>query len=440
MLFGMLEGMRALVVVAAALVALARPAAADFSRTASANPHAGIHTATWQDPTIPAVLRLARIDLTSAQVQLVATKPDDRGITTSAYSARKQAAVAINGDSFSVADYQPTGLAMGEAMVWPGTSDDGCSAVFDFRRVATPTTGEYTVAELVPTGLVVTPDTLPSGTLGVISGRPLLVRNGIPETQFDCGDTRAIPCERAPRSALALSDGGNTLWLVVVDGWQQSSAGLTAGELATFLTGKLGVDMAMALDGGSSSALVVDGALVSSPSDGVERAVANHLAVQFGAQPSGAIIGLVCRKSVNPCTPISGATLTLDNGAVQTSSSSGVYNFTNISPRYACVAARASSYYPTSRCVVVGPGPNPTYDSIAMQPCPSGGCPPPDAGVIDAPVMYPDASLVDGGGRDAANPERGPGGGCCDAGGGEPPFIVCIIVAWWLVRRRVTTT
>src|SRR5690349_125259 len=183
------RGMRAWVV-AAALLALSPVAHADFTRTFSGDPHPGIHRERWDDMSIPAVVRLMRIDLTSSQIQLVATKPDDRGITTSAYSARKGAAAAINGDSFSIADYQPIGLAMGEATVWPGTSDDdGSSAVFDFRRVATPTTGEYTVAELVPTGLVVTAQTLPQGTLGVISGRPMLVRSGAAETQFDCGDT-----------------------------------------------------------------------------------------------------------------------------------------------------------------------------------------------------------------------------------------------------------
>lgn len=433
--------MRAWVV--AALLVLPTAARADFTQTFTADPHAGIHRETWKDMSIPAVVRVMRIDLTSSQIQLVATKPDDSGITTSAYAARKGAAVAINGDSFSVANYQPTGLAMGEAMLWPGTSDDdGSSAVFDFRRVATPTTGEYTVAELVPTGLVVTPQTLPQGTLGVISGRPMLVRNGAPVSQYDCSDARAIPCERAPRTALALSSNGNTLWLIVVDGWQASSAGLTDAELAGFLAGTLQVDSAAALDGGSSSTLVVDGNTVSSPSDGVERAVANHLAVLFNSQPSGGIIGLVCKNNIATCpVMISGATLTLDNGKTATSSSSGIYSFPNVTPRYACVSAQMTGYYPNERCVVVGPGPNLTYDSIALKPCPSGGCPPPDAGAPpDAPTVYPDASpLVDGGGRDAGNPEHGPGGGCCDAGRGRPPLIVGVLVVWWLVRRRVTT-
>jgi hypothetical protein len=432
--------------VAAAVLALPVPAVADFTQTFTQDPHPGIHRETWKDASIPAVVRVIRVDLTNSSIQLVATSPDHRGMTTSAYSSLEQAAVAINGDSFSVADFQPTGLAMGlvggQPTVWPGTADDGTSAVFDYRSTATPTTGEYTLAELVPTGLVVTPDMLPTGTLGVVSGRPLLVRDRVAIAHYDCNDPLAIPCVRAPRSALALSNNGNSLWLVAVDGWQSTSAGLTDAELATFLQATFSVDMAMALDGGSSSTLVVDGSVVSNPSDGVERTVANHLAVQFQPVKSGAIVGSVCRKTFTPCnTPIAGATLTLDNGKTATAASSGSYLFTGLTPRYTCVTATATNYHSIERCVVVGPGPNPTYDSIAMQPCPSGGCPPVDAAVPDAAVHYPDASaLVDGGPRDGGNPEMGPGGGCCQSGSNRPPLaaVLGVLAVWWLARRRGT--
>ena len=47
------------------------------------------------------------------------------------------------------------------------------------------------------------------------------------------------------------------MWLVMVDGWQASSIGMTADELAAFLLAR-GAYIAMALDGGSSSALVLE--------------------------------------------------------------------------------------------------------------------------------------------------------------------------------------
>jgi len=427
--------------VTAALVLAPSVASADFTQTFTDDPHAGIHRETWKDASIPAVVRVMRIDLTSAQIELVATMPDQRGMTTSAYSAAEGAAVAINGDSFTVAGEQPLGLAIGQAALWPSTVDDGTSAVFDFRSTATPTSGEYTIAEIVPTGLVVTPETLPTGTLGVVSGRPMLAVSGQPATQFDCNDAVTIACQRAPRSALALSADGNTLYLAVVDGWQASSAGLTDAELAAFLVTTFGIDSAMALDSGSSSTLVVDGAVVSSPSDGVERAVANQLAVQFAPVKHGGLIGLVCDTTINPCNAIANATVTMDTGASQQTNANGVFDFTPITPRYTCATAKKSGYYTTERCVVVGPGPSPTYDSIAMQPCPSGGCPPPDAALPDARIEYPDAPPPEGdaGPHGSGSPATGSGGGCCQTGSDRPPWPLALFVVWCLVRRRCTT-
>src|ERR1700677_3392018 len=117
----------------------------------------------------------------------------------------------------------------------------------------------------------------------------------------------AVPA--APRSALGLSSNGNTLTLVVVDGWQAASAGVTDVQLAQFLVAR-GAYMALALDSGSSSTLVLGGALAASPSDGVQVPVANHLGVTFSTQKNGGLIGLVCDKTISPCnTPIDAATV-----------------------------------------------------------------------------------------------------------------------------------
>jgi hypothetical protein len=274
----------------------------------------------------------------------------------------------------------------------------------------------------------------------VISGRPLLVRSGVVETQLDCNDTNAIACERAPRTALALSADQLTMWLAVVDGWQSASIGLTDTELATFLQAH-GADMAIALDPGSSSTLVVDGTMVSSPSDGVERAVANHLGVVFQPQAGGELVGLVCDKTINPCSnPIASASVTLDDGSSQLTNTNGVFDYQGITPRLVCATAKKAGYYPNKRCVYVSSG-VPNYDSMALQPCPASGCVvQQDAGVDDAPLSAPDASgLRDGGGRDGGNGQTGPGGGCCGAGRDRPEVLLAAFVAWFLVRRRGTT-
>ena len=65
----------------------------------------------------------------------------------------------------------------------------------------------------------------------------------------------------------------------VVDGRQEDSHGLTLTEFAALLV-KFGVQNAINLDGGGSSALYADGDVVNSPSDGQERAVGSALILQ----------------------------------------------------------------------------------------------------------------------------------------------------------------
>ena len=65
----------------------------------------------------------------------------------------------------------------------------------------------------------------------------------------------------------------------VVDGRQEDSHGLTLTEFAQLLV-KFGVQNAINLDGGGSSALYTDGDVVNSPSDGQERAVGSALILQ----------------------------------------------------------------------------------------------------------------------------------------------------------------
>jgi len=90
---------------------------------------------------------------------------------------------------------------------------------------------------------------------------------------------------RHPRSAIALSRDSTRLMLVVVDGRRPWSVGMSLGELGDALLA-LGAEEAMNLDGGGSSALWVDGAVVNYPSDPTgERAVGNALVVRRRSAP-----------------------------------------------------------------------------------------------------------------------------------------------------------
>jgi hypothetical protein len=320
-------------------------------------------------------------------------------------------------------------------MPWTQTADDARSAVLHFLRGG----DERTHAAIEPPELLTQYDQLPSGTSGVVSGRPLLVRAGAVESAFDCDDPITLACVRAPRSAVGLSADGTMLTLVVVDGWQEASIGMTALELATFLVAR-GIHVALALDSGSSSALVIDGTLASSPSDGVQRAVANHLAVKHGNLPSGRLLGVVCTGSVSNCDRVADAEVTLDDGRVDTTGADGFYEFAPVSPRLACATVRKDGYLTTTQCKQIDLDDSPgTFLSIVLQ----EGDDPPDGGVPDAAVPPDAAELVDGPPvPDGGNPIDGePPEGCCAStrGGDLGGAWLVAFVAWWLARRRGTT-
>lgn len=401
---------------------------------ASDDPHAGIHHEHWTDAAIPARIDLVAIDLTSAEIGVYATTGDARGQTTSGYAASIGAQVAINGDSFAAAGFVPRGLAMGDAGAWSDTHDDAISALLAFGRVQ-----EATVAQIVPPEQVSQPGDLAAETQGVVSGHPMIVRNGAVVGMLDCTDGEAIACQRAPRSAVALTKDGHTMYLAVVDGWQTGSLGMTDAELASFLKAR-GADSAIALDSGASSTLVLDGSVVNHPSDGVERAVANHLAIKFGSLPKGQLVGFICAHDVFGCDGdssrwIANAEVTLDDGRQVTTPDGDppLYDFTSVTPRLACVTVRAAGYLTVTQCETVESGKQ-TYNSVAL----FEGTDPPDAGPgLDA-ATGPDAGSGSGNpdGPDAGTGQPSQPGGCCGVQGGDPSSFLGIVVVGWMLRRR----
>lgn len=112
----------------------------------------------------------------------------------------------------------------------------------------------------------------------VVGGFPTLLRNdsSVLATQTV---NAAFGGTRHPRTAVGWREDG-TLLLVVADGRQAPwSDGMTLPEL-TWLFQRLGASDALNLDGGGSSAMVIDGEVVNRPSDREgERAVGNALAL-----------------------------------------------------------------------------------------------------------------------------------------------------------------
>ncbi len=410
----------------------------------TSNPYPGVEYTVYSEASIPARIHVVAVDLTSSEISLHATTEENRGATASGYSSQSGAQVVINGDYFSPLDFTPDGLAMGDAQLWTGSADDAFSGFIRFDR-----TGVRTYATISPPEEVVDAAELDEATQGVVGGRPMLVRAGVAVTTFNCTDVVAMSCERAPRTAVALSENGATLWLVVVDGWQSGSEGMTAAELAGFIDG-MGAHQALMLDGGAASTLVIaaEGGLVSSPSDTVERVVANHLGVHYGALDPGQMIGLIRERDITDDTAdIEGATVELDDGQVDVTGADGRYSFPSVTPRYACATASKAGYHSTTACRQVVAG-ELTWNSMALFPNSdfvdaAPGAPdarPPDAAgpVADAAPPPPDApeSFVDAG-------NGGINGDCvCSAPGREgqswpnPGAALILLVAGFLLRCR----
>lgn len=113
-----------------------------------------------------------------------------------------------------------------------------------------------------------------------IGGGPLLVREGAPVYRANEAFTTSQLAPRGPRSAVAQRADGSVLF-VATDGRQPGySVGMTNFELAQTLV-RLGAVRGMALDGGGSSTLAFEGAVLNRPSEGRERLVSNALMLQY---------------------------------------------------------------------------------------------------------------------------------------------------------------
>jgi hypothetical protein len=384
--------------------------------------YAGIRYERWIDAAIPARIHLTRVNLSSSEISVYATAEVDKAIPPSEYAGRVLAQVAINGDFFAAAGFVPRGLAVGDYTPWSQTADDATSGLIRVGRV-----GERTVAVIVPPEIVVDPAALPPETQGVVAGRPMLVRAGLAVPPA-CMDPETLACIRAPRTAVALSADGNVMWLVVVDGWQPSSAGLSGTELAGFLIAHAsGVHDALGLDVGGSSAMFYDGAVASAPSDGVERPVANHIAVRHGALPDGQLVGVICDGDIFDCDPmtdrIEDATVTLDDGRVFMSLANGFYDFPMVTPRYACVDVFKDGYYPARKCAQVESGMQ-TYNSVGLIR---------EGTIVDAGPQ-PDGGPPGADGPGVESPDT-----CCGASGGSSSALLAIVFAGLVLRRRAAT-
>ncbi len=222
----------------------------------------------WSDPnpgvryldrrtTLPCRIHAVIVDLGHPGVRVVATPHRLRWRTVGEYAHDAEVQVAVNGGFWAFMQ-GARGIAAGGGTVWPRSAPDP-----DFGLLAVDAEGHAYMHE---PGVVLTDDEL-LGMSDAISGRPWLVHDR--ELVTDTLDAFETANDRAPRTAVGLSEDGSTLFLAVVDGRQAESRGMTLYELGRLMM-ELGAHEAMNLDGGASSEMFVErlGGVVSVPSSG----------------------------------------------------------------------------------------------------------------------------------------------------------------------------
>ena len=197
--------------------------------------------------------------------------------TVSAMTAGSEQRVlaAINADFFT-----PGGNPVGVEVVNGEVQATAVRPTFAWKPGAQPwigvsqiTTGGLQLGWSIPTGEG-------DGETQAVSGFPDLIDGGQRVGDLEVQARPSFAAARHPRSAIGYKTVSEEVWIVLVDGRQHlHSVGMTLPEMARLFE-SAGVDEALNLDGGGSSALVLGQALVNRPSDPTgERAVVNALAL-----------------------------------------------------------------------------------------------------------------------------------------------------------------
>jgi exopolysaccharide biosynthesis protein len=199
--------------------------------------------------------------------------------TTSDFLDEFDLQVAINGGGFS------PWWSRGPADFYPHIGDPIAPAGFTASVGDVYWMGDETV-KLEPTLYISRKNALsfnnkPNNVYNAISGDRMLVLKG--EVAPDLNDKQVDP-----RTAIGINRNGRYVYIVVVDGRQPFySQGATFTDLAELLI-EQGAYIAMSLDGGGSSTMVIEGRngkplILNSPIDnylpGRERPVGTHLGI-----------------------------------------------------------------------------------------------------------------------------------------------------------------
>lgn len=227
------------------------------------------------------------IDTRYEKMDFLVTPPDHNsdaapvcGRTTSEFLTRHGLQIAINGDGYRyVNPSEAPALSCPEDrdLLNPNSYAASRGKVYSQRW-----TNEHPILYISKQNAIAFNERK-GGLYNAVSGDRMLVEKGKPVAGLDNTTLE-------PRSAIGMSSNGRWMILIVIDGRQPGySEGCTFLELANMLIKFGGVYTAMNLDGGGSSAMVIENNgvadLLNSPIEGgipgKERRVANHLGIEI---------------------------------------------------------------------------------------------------------------------------------------------------------------
>ncbi|MFO7526166.1 MAG: phosphodiester glycosidase family protein [Ignavibacteriaceae bacterium] len=118
------------------------------------------------------------------------------------------------------------------------------------------------------------------GIRSLTGGWPQIVKDGMNVIKMNPATEGVIPRfseSRHPRTGIGFSEDSLTIYLITVDGRQEISRGMSLLEFAALMIDE-GIYHGLNLDGGGSTAMIINDKVVNSPSDeSGERAVGNCL-------------------------------------------------------------------------------------------------------------------------------------------------------------------
>lgn len=170
--------------------------------------------------------------------------------TTSETAAAQNAIFAINGDYYGFRD---TGYVVRNGVVYRDTAGDGEALVIDNN-------GDFSIVKESQVSLA----SVSSNAWQVLSFGPGLVENG--QIAVDSSSEVGQSMESNPRTAIGQISELHYV-VIVSDGRTTESEGLSLLELAQEFQER-GCTTAYNLDGGGSSTMVFNGAIVNNPTDG----------------------------------------------------------------------------------------------------------------------------------------------------------------------------